>query len=310
MEKLTIKLDASACKKSACDRLLYFNIIEGISQPHGVDASMTYGTATHKYSEVYVQTKDMVSSIAAAHKAFREKGPAADDKKEWLNINHLTQTCAKVTEWIDQDNVEYYINPVDNKPMCEVRFAIPFKAYPHVDIILCGTIDKIVKFKRGATAIGDYKTTATYKVDTYFEQYKLDPQMMMYRYVLEWFAKHSTGILAEIGSKRIGTFIDGIFLSKTKDTEIRRSPVMFYSDEDMQQFASMLDETCLKIAAWTFPDNKNKWPLKQGMFNGACTHLYGQCKYFGICSAPDSEAAQAVIKNHYIVKPYDPLTFF
>jgi hypothetical protein len=268
---------------------------------------MLYGSSVHKFAETYVQTRDMVQAMCAAHNTYRSK-PAEEGKKDWLTINHLTQTCAKMRDWIDQDNVEYYKNPVDGVPLCEVKFPIPYKVYPHCEIILCGTIDKIVKFKRGASAIGDYKTTSTYLVDNYFTQYRLDPQMMLYRYALEWYAKHTDdNILATIGGNRLGAFIDGIFLSKTKDTDIKRSAIMFYSDSEMEDFAVLLDEACDKIAKWCAPGARE--PRKQGMFNGACTHLYGQCKFFGVCSAPDKIAEEAVIKNYFTSKPYDPLSF-
>lgn len=307
-EKLIIKLDASACKKSACDRLLYFNVIEGLSTPHANDLSMHYGKAVHLFAELYPANRDAMTTMFKVHEFFRSVQTDAS-KKEWLTISHLTQTCMRVKDWIDGDtNAEYYVNPVDAKPMCEVRFGIPFATYPHVDILLCGTIDKVVKMKRGASLIGDYKTTSTFKVDDYFTQYRLDPQMMLYRYALEWFAKHTKdNILAEIGSQRLGAFIDGIFLSKAKDTEIRRSPIMFYSDEDMADFAAQLHGAVDKIANWAA--NPNAWPAKQGMFNGSCTHLYGQCKYFGVCSAPDKVASEAMIRNYFVKKTYDPLAY-
>tara|TARA_R110000868_G_scaffold3147_1_gene20901 strand:+ start:5550 stop:6476 length:927 start_codon:yes stop_codon:yes gene_type:complete len=306
-DKIVIKLDASACKKSACDRLFYFNVIEGLSQVHGNDLSMHYGKAVHLFAELYPANKDAMTTMFKVHEFFRAT-PTDEGKKEWLSINHLTQTCMRVKDWIDADtNAEYYVNPVDSKPMCEVRFGIPYRAYPHVDILLCGTIDKVVKMKRGASLIGDYKTTSTFKVDDYFTQYRLDPQMMLYRYAMEWYAKHTKdNVLAEIGSQRLGTFIDGIFLSKAKDTEIRRSSIMFYSDSEMEDFEYLLNESCDKIAKWAVD---RQWPRKQGMFNGSCTHLYGACKYFGVCSAPDKQASDAMIRNYFVKKTYDPLAY-
>lgn len=306
-EKVTIKLDASACKKSACGRHLYFDVIEGLKQPGYIGISLHYGSSCHKFAEVYPQNKDVAASMAMAHTLFRSK-VTDNGSKEWLNINHLTGSCMALKDWIDGDSSnEYYVNPVDNKLMCEVRFGLPYMSFPHCDILLCGTIDKVSKFKRGATVIGDYKTTATYKKDDYFTQYRLDPQMMLYRHALEWYAKHTKdNILAEIGSQKIGCYIDAIFLSKTKDTEIQRSPVMFYSDSEMEDFIAELVATCYKLAKWT---EDKVWPNREGMFNGACTHLYGPCKYFSICSAPDKIAADAMIKNYFIQKPYDPLSY-
>lgn len=306
-DKPVIKLDASACKKSSCDRLLFFNVVEGLRQEHKQDISMHYGKAVHLFAETYPAQKDVMLSMTKAHEFFRSIKCDASTK-EWLNINHLTSTCAKMKDWIDADaNAEYYINPVSGKLACEVRFAIPYRSYEHVDILLCGTIDKIVKMKRGASLIGDYKTTATYKVDDYFTQYRLDAQMMFYRFAMEWFAKNTKdNYLAEIGSQRLGAFIDGVFLAKTKDTEIRRSSIMFYSDEDMTDFEQLLNTTCDKLAAW---HKTQQWPSKQGMFNGSCTHLYGPCKYFGVCSAPDKVASEAMIKNYFTKKQYDPLSY-
>ena len=306
-EKIIIKLNASACKKSACARILYFDVIEGLKAKEQTSISMHYGTACHKFAELYVQTKDFTTSIMQTHSLFRKKA-VDDDKKEWLNINHLTLSCAALQAHIDADtNFEYAINPIDNKPLTEVRFAIPYISTEYVDVLLCGTVDKIGQFKRGAYCIGDYKTTSTYKVDDYFTQYQLDCQMMFYRYCMEWYAKNtSDNILAEVGSHRLGCFIDGVFLGKTKDTEVRRSPIMFHSDEDMNEFEALLQAACYDLILWA---QTKHWPRKEGMFNGACNHLYGKCKYYGICASPDKVAAQHVINNHFNIVSYDPLSY-
>lgn len=306
-DKITVKIDASAMKKSACDRYLYLNVVEGLKPRGGKDMSLHYGSSCHKFAELYVQDGDFVKAMLETHAYYRKDTPPPG-AKDWLTINHLTSSCGVLKDWIDKDsNVEYIVNPVSNTKLCEVRLALPILVTPEVDVLLCGTIDKIVKFKRGAICIGDYKTTSTYKKDDYFVQYRLDPQMMTYRYMLEWCARNKTGgILAELGAQKIGCFFDAIFLSKTKDTEISRSTIMFHSDSDMLQYEMMLIDMARKLAHFAVTKFR---PLKQGMFNGSCTHLYGACPYFGLCAAPDETSEQMMIKHYFEQREYNPLNY-
>lgn len=306
--KIQIKIDASAMKKSACSRYLYLNVIEGLKPRGNKDMSLHYGSSIHKFCETYVQTEDMVNSMIATHAYYRKDTPPEGGTKDWLTINHLTSSCGVLKDWIDRDtNVEYMINSKDGSKLCEVRLALPIYVSEDVEVLLCGTLDKIVRFKRGAVCIGDYKTTSTYKKDDYFVQYRLDPQMMTYRFMLEWCAKNKVGgILEEIGSQKIGCFFDAIFLSKTKDTEVSRSTVMFHSDSDMLQYEMLLMQLVHKLVQFGVTKAR---PLKEGMVNGSCTHLYGACQYFGLCSAPDATSEQMMIRNYFEQREYNPLNY-
>lgn len=308
--KPIIKIDASSLRNSGCFKRLYYTVVDGYRPKKGFGISAHWGTSFHKFCETYVRTKgEFLPSMLEAQKTFRSKIDeiAVDKAHAHLTLEYLTITCQAYADKMQKD--EHVIEWKDTTPLVELKFAIPFLATDHAEFLLCGTIDKIGKFKNGCYAVGDYKTTASWNQEEYFEQYRLDPQLLTYVWVLKWFAKeYPDSIYGTIDSlPRIGAFIDGVFCGKAKHTpDFVRSPVMFFTPEQLMEYEMLLRSMCIGISQHIA---SGTLPTRSGMVNGSCKTTYGKCPFFYVCGAPDSTAAEHVLQHQFNQKPYDPLNF-
>lgn len=250
---------------------------------------MLFGTAFHKFAELYASTKDLHAALSAAVTYFKSAEDVTIKKnKEFLDFGRLINVCNHWQSYHDSDS--FVIAKAKDKPLTEVQFAIPFLKVDDIEFLLCGTIDKIGQFRNGCFAFGDYKTSSAWNQDEYFSGYQLDVQPLVYKWALRWHAQQQpNSIWSDIASKgKVGFFIEGIFLTKAKIfPEIERSPVMFISDDELDEWESVtkgrLTEFAHYIAASLLPP-------REGRTNGTCKFMYGPCKYFGPCASPDEQA--------------------
>lgn len=305
-----ICIDASSLRNSGCMRRLHLTVTEGYRPKKGLGISAHWGTAFHKFCEMFVKTKgDMITSMVAAQKSYRNglENINIDKMHSHLTVEYLTIACQAYADKITAD--EHEVLWQETIALAELKFAVPFLATPEVDFLLCGTIDKVGKFKNGCYAVGDYKTTSAWNHDEYFEQYRLDPQLLTYVWVLKWFAEnHKGSIYEQVDSlPRIGAFIDGVFCGKSKPIpEFERSPVMFFTQDQLLEYERHLKSVCLKLAQHFKVGSE---PIREGMINGSCKTTYGKCPFFYACNAPDSDAANHVLQHQFNKKQYDPLNF-
>jgi hypothetical protein len=160
--------------------------------------------------------------------------------------------------------------------------------------------------RNDAWCIKDYKTTGAYKTDDYFASYRMSHQLLTYVWAVKWHVDKYSGespFYAQMFNKRIGAYIDGIFLSSTK-TEFKPSDIFFFDDEMLSEYTTgvslLLMEIDKDLEAGTIPH-------RQGISNGTCSGNFGDCPFFNMCSAPDSIAEERFLENKFARKVYDPL---
>ena len=305
--KTLIKFNASAAKESSCLLRTWYTVIEGYTSKQ-TSNDVIYGSAYHKFEEILERTGDEKKSILAAQDFMIGKDYHTKPKKDHLNIGHLTLSCRDKIDYnkSNQDSFEI-LKDTNGEPLVELKFAIPYYVDDFYEVLLCGTIDKIGKFKNGCYALGDIKTTSTWSTKSYFDSYKLSPQLLFYLYAIHWYADNfPDSIFGEIRSNNIGVFIDGVFLKASGKTSFERSSVIYYKQEDLDEFKLLLQ---LTIERLLIAHKLGVPPNREGMLNGACNTLYGTCKFFDVCSAPDKIAREYILKNNFNKKEYDPLTF-
>jgi len=314
-EKLIILLDASALKHLACPLKFYRTLLMGYrKQVNSVD--IVYGQAFHLFVQTMVNTNGSYpEAIKKAVDLFNNTPYTEKATKKWMTPHHLTKTCMDYWEHYNGTRKdEWQTLRVEGKALTELKFAtLPYYEDERVSIILAGTIDDICKREGGCYAIRDYKTTSSWNADEYLRDYILSPQLIFYVFVLYWYAKtYPDSIYSQITREgRVAAFIDGIFLKSgatsatSAQTKFQRSEMFFFTDRDLKYFGEMLDNVVVpKILAML-----DREPYPEGRLNGACNIVYGHCDYFNACAAPDRQATEAIIRNEFITKPYNPLQF-
>jgi len=342
--KLTFNLDATALGHSACILDLYRTVIgsedengmsEGGYKPVRQGASMMYGIAVHKFVDLAFKSKgDLVMARRAAHKMF-DKIPANDPPKgkDWLrDARHLDVTCFNLwNDFIMEDDKFQLIelvqpcwlckgegirfekpcvvcNGIKNtlQPASEITFSIKYYEDDYIIVNLCGTIDKVGKFKNGAYAIGDWKTTSAWDNIGYFQQYELSRQLRVYSLAFKLMSvMHPDSVLGTIGATGVSCFIDAIFLKKEpNDTKFERSEIFPIRPADLDAFQLTLDDKIRQLSQAI----KTGYIPKEGILNGVCVKQYGKCAFWDCCRHPDN-VSELLLKRNFKRVVFNPLKY-
>lgn len=314
--KKIIYLDASALSKSSCFLRLYRTVVEGWRAEHKHNDT-EYGSAFAKFKEALMHNQgNYMEAIPVAHTYFREQDCNIRPNKDHLDIGHLTTTCMSYVNKFgakrEKDTFQIFKDETTGAPLVEGKFAIPYYADKNVQIILSGTMDSIGKFSNGCVAIEDDKTTSSWNRQKYLDAYKLSPQLIFYRLCFGLLAEYLPpgNKYQELMSKhQIGCFVTVAFLAKDKPTEWVRSPVYFYSEQQLEEYKNILDSTISRLAnTYYYKQEHNVTINREGMVNGACQTPYGFCDFFNVCSAPEG-AVDSMLKGYFVQRPYEPLKF-
>lgn len=305
MSKQRINIDASSLKESSCDYRFYNIVVKGLRQPLPNNDTQ-YGSAFHKFTSTMHETSGNFNEAIKAACLLFDKPCIVKPKKKHLTKNHLVKTCLDYWEHFGKTDDFEVLHDNNDKPLVEIKFELLIYSTEDVEVYLCGTIDKIGKFKNGAYAIGDYKVTSSWDIVGYLAPYRLSTQLKVYHWALtEIGIRNPESAVAAITKYPVGVFIDGIFAKTNKDTEFHRSEVFMFKDSERAEF-----DDFIKIAAERILFiSKYREVRRNGLINGSCHTGWGPCKFFDICAAPDDIARAHVIRNNFITKPYEPLKF-
>lgn len=308
--KAILHLDASALVQSACGLRLKFILIDGLREPRPFNDTL-YGSAFHTFISKMAETKGNISeALTAAKKTFSLPCTIRKGKSHLTEL-HLMKTCLDYWEHAEKtDDFEILLNE-DGKPCVEIYFETIVFEDDELIIALCGTMDKLGKFKNGCYAIGDYKTHSLYGavkfgIPEFFAKFALSTQTHFYLHNLYLKAKEQPdSLLGKIAQTQVGFFIDGVFLNAKEPTVFARSDVMIPSKETLDEFTIMLDFQVEKLAKiW---HHNRSFPLKkEGLINGACVDGKYLCKFWTICAACDNIARGHILRQNFIKKEYLP----
>ena len=306
--KLILQLNASALRESSCMLRLYRTVVEGYSAPHATN-DVEYGSAFHLFVSTMKQTKGNLGlSLCAAQKRFSVPMIVKPQKK-YMDLVHLLKTCQDF--WANFGAKDDFItmDDVEGKPMTEVKFSWPYYCDDQVEVNIVGTVDDLCRHRRsGAYAIRDYKTTSSYDAIEYLRGYKLSPQLLTYRLIIRYYAKkYPESVFAEMERNGCLVFIDGVFIhGKDKPIEVIRSECEPIAEDKLVEYEKLLAK---KVAELVAVVKDPSLLSRDGLLNGSCHTIYGHCKFFDACSAPDSIARDHVLRKNFVKKPYDPLNF-
>ncbi len=319
--KKIVRIDASSLTSSGnCILKLWLTTHEGYKS-RALDISMEYGSAFHIYKEQLKLKGNHELATVVAIKYLESKLPfiVVGKNKSFLTSAHLLDTCNGYVDKFgvngEKDSLSTVLSPVTGKPLIESTFNLPYYEDDNLVVMLTGTIDDITIDRRtGLYSIGDEKTTSMYDIGAYFEPYALSPQLMFYLNAVQWHAERYPdsifGTMVKAG--RVGCYINGVFLSASKPTIYQRSPIYYYSKEQMGEFKDGVRNIIAPLIDWlTLPtSNVGHRPFKQGLSNGACLGNYGKkCPFFKACTMPDDESMFGMLDNFFDKKDYNPLEF-
>lgn len=312
--KLVLLLDASAMSASSCIKRTFLSVVEGYRGALNSN-SMEFGTAFHKFRAILREhglQQGFMRGIPEAIKYYKETPMIIEYNKKYLTEEFLAKICQEYATKYLPDDFETIKH--EDEYFLELKFAPQHTVYEDelMEIILVGTIDEVGKFKGGMPAICDAKTSAVWNIQEYFRGYRLSPQLKFYRWIWREYAReYPDSIFAEIESKGVGCFIDGIFYSGAdKPVQYERSEVFIYPDEELDEFGRLIElkrkELVDVVREWL---QTQKYPMRYGMLNGSCETKYGKCPYFSGCAAPNEIIEKLVLAKNYRKVIYNPLTF-
>jgi PD-(D/E)XK nuclease superfamily len=301
---------------------------------------LNYGIAVHKFIDLMYKTRgDIKYARDVSQKWFIETPHIPIPKKAWMSDpRHLLVTCYQVwTTYVEQDSVFEILSipgdcvycegtastKVEDGPYClcpkcnstgqvesqsatEVTFSIPFFRNDIVDVSLCGTIDRVGKFKNGIYCIRDWKTTGSWNDATYFIPYELSRQLRVYTLACKMMSQlYPDSIMGQIGKTQMGAAIDAVFLKENANqTECKMSPVYTYTDRDIEQFKQSLISFCQKIS---YAVENNLLP-QEGIMNGSCESKWGKCSFWVPCKL-NNDVTKVILNRDFRRVKYEPLKF-
>lgn len=311
--KRKIKIDASSLKESSCKLRFKRIVIDGLTEPRPYNDTQ-YGSAFHKFVSTMHETKGDAGIATEAASTLFKKPCEIRRGKEHLSEIHLLKTCYDFWEHFHKKD-DFDVLMAGEKPLVEQNFELLIYENETTQVYLCGTIDKIGRFRNGCYAIGDYKTHSLFSVARggnweygaaeYFKQYELSSQLLTYRCAIDIAAEQTPeSIFGVINQTPVGVFIDGVFLSSKEPTRFKRSPVKIFKPEEIAYFRQQLVNKAMVIASLPL-DYKDM----DGIIHGACSENMFKCKYFQLCAAPDDIARGHLMRQNYITREYNPLEF-
>jgi hypothetical protein len=317
-EKLTIIIDASSLKNSACLRRQFFDVVQGYREA-GLNNDTHFGSAFHKFRAHYRTTGDFERATLLAKRLYEIDGVTVKPKKTFLTSGFLISICDQYAEKYKNDDFQKYKNLIEP----ESRFMFPYHTCDEFDILVAGTMDELGQFRiTKHFGICDVKVSGMWDLKRFLTSYKLNPQLILYRWAVRQYAKHyPDSVWAEIDRGIVAAFIDGVFykagtassdgptVTFMRKDEWNGDGYILFKDEQIETFGRMLDEHIgrfiVAIKQWI---KTGKIPEPYGLLTDSCDGKFGPCKYAKVCTAPDKIAMDARLAE-FEQRHYNPMNF-
>jgi len=308
---LKIKLSSTALGKGACSLNFYRTVVQGYREP-AIPARLVYGIAVHKFIDTAFKSKgDIKLALTKCEEAFAL--PKIDDPRSMhlSDLRHLKGVCLNLWMNYIADDSTFELLEVGGVPLTEQTFAIPFYKDDYIDVDLCGTLDKIGKFKGGCYAVGDWKTTSSWDNKGYFQQFELSRQLLLYLLALKMMHEIApNSSIGQIGANKTGAFIDAIFLKPDmNETLVKRSIVYQKSDEELALFKKSVLTWCINFSIKIQHHVNVFEPLqKEGIVTGSCEGKWGKCSFWNCCANSD-KVAELLLKRDFKQTDWNPANY-
>jgi hypothetical protein len=300
MPRLQIYVDASSLTEfKICPKRYFYSIVMG-RQPSAESIHLTFGILLHKGAEMYHKLVfgESFSHNEAVHAVVNWVMEATWDRthnRPWTsgdkhkNRFTLVRTLVWYLDQYEHDELETVILK-DGRPAVELPFAIKsgYLGPTGEDIVICGTLDRVTRWKRNNKYyVCDIKTTKNTVGSYYFDRYTPDNQVTVYR---------------RAGQSLLEEPVDGLIIDACQiAVEFSRFERGFIerSDDMLTSWHKDLGYWLLQMGTCA---EANDWPRN----DTACNH-YGGCPFRAVCSQKTEEHSARVLESAYAERTWDPL---
>lgn len=297
-------IDVSLIKESNCLRRFHYLHDKGLTARNGI-YKMEYGSAGHEYLKH--RYRNLLPDRSNAEKVHEEAVELAFDyyvnvtvpEDDWRTIDHLISVLGIYHIQAIQGQ-EPQVADFDGKKGVELKFGWPYKRIELenelIEVILCGTIDLILKNPLGGFMFMDHKFTSVWDKKGYLSSYNLSPQMAFYSRILRKLLKLDYNPSAIINT----FFIKKPSIKNPFDlVDIQQSDVITFPHTIMSDFVDYFNamiESMIKASI-----DKKYTP------NFACCETkYGKCQFFGGCQIEFEEDRVEYFNSTMKQRKYDP----
>jgi hypothetical protein len=281
--------DHTAVKQfKECPRKYFYRMVIGKSaKKQSLESIFAWGTAVHKFAELYSISYDMVAALTAADKLYKKPVP---DKPAWMHLDMATflRTLAKVQAFFDEEKRGGFIKTT----AVEAPFNIELPNGNQIG----GRMDAIIKFG-GQTWVRDYKTT-TKRLD-YFRS-GLDPNDQATRYVYALSRLQGWNSTTQVSSAKANG-VEFVLIgneaptkSSPKTTKIEKVSISRSND----QLVSFEQQEIHWQAMIDICREADEWPMAE---TSQCTW----CDYRPVCTAPTEGSMKSKLQTDYVHSPWD-----
>lgn len=305
---MTILLDPSASKSAVCARKLYNTVVHGWRE-RGTNNDLIFGTGFHHWRAALSRGESAKEAQLKALAVFDSPGLVWKEKKEWLNKEYLRATIAHDFASLQERPLEPAIKFADGSLAIEHAWSIPFYRTASVEVILCGTIDRLIELPSGIICIADYKTTASWGSHSYYlNGYRNSSQLMFYAWALKRLVKDipEATKYKNLNVERIAARIDAVFVGKDKTPSFESSDVMVLDEGRFMDFELSLRKQVKELAEYV----EAGYAPRTGFYNGACDHGFpDKCPFYYACGASDPSIERQVLERTFVQREHNPLAY-
>lgn len=275
-----------------CPRKYYYSIVQGY-QPRIMAPPLAFGIHLHTLLQTWHK---LVDSGTDRHTAFLRIARLAGLLGETIPPGDNTrtkETLVRTIVWyLDQfwDDKTISIKLPSGQPAVEYHFKLPLMEYLGHEVLLCGHLDRMVRWQ-GKAYVMDYKTTKYALDHRFIAQFKPSTQMPLYVTACHIIAETLQDL-----PPASGVIIDGIQLG-VNFSRFNRTVVEFSLEEINEYIESLKHWIKLAMEAGrcqNFPPNEE-----------SC-QKYSGCHFREICAKPPARR-QAFLEGNYVKRVWNPL---
>lgn len=289
-----IKDSTAVTTFKVCKRKYFYRFVLGRTAKESIYSSVfAFGSAVHKFNEIYSMTHDMEKALIAALPIY--KPPKQNlPKFEHLTLTRFQETVRYMMKFFDEEKKQNYVKTI----AVEQPFNFEFPDGNQGG----GRFDAIIQYG-GNSWVRDYKTTSK-RIDYFRESLDPNDQATRYVYALSlaqgWTSTNSriaakaSGVefvaiqnLKPVEGKRKGTTpnlnppkSEKILITRSNDQLVRfeQEQLMIHKTMDMYRQADI----------WPMEENNCSW-----------------CDYKQICRASTDDQRQYKLKTEFTYSPWD-----
>lgn len=310
--KRIIYLTPSILKNINCNRFFFLSSLVGLAKKGEYEKNYkaAYGNAFGMFCDDYHCNVDFELARKRATDYYQSFDSDITDEKEWRTLSHLHRTIFKYSREVPRT---FFIPiEIERNKAVQVTVDVPFVEYEQYVFHLAGTLDKLAAYSQYPICVVDDKTTGSYDIKGFFNQFNINLQVMSYVYLATKFL--------DKGEDWLPFVVNGIFLKKNTikaekegifdgATFLRHGPE-FVPTELMESFIKFIKNICNNLnreMMLFYPIDNNAESLFHNPNYSCCAGHFGKgCVYSPLCRLGSLEQMLPVIPSNFTNGNFSP----